>query len=55
MCLPFHFIPGAPVIMSTPHFYQGDEVELAKLDGLDPKKSDHETILDVEPVSVLLS
>ncbi|KAK3868704.1 hypothetical protein Pcinc_025925 [Petrolisthes cinctipes] len=40
---------GAPVIMSTPHFYQGDEVELAKLDGLDPQKSQHETILDVEP------
>ncbi|KAK4299018.1 hypothetical protein Pmani_028674 [Petrolisthes manimaculis] len=40
---------GAPVIMSTPHFYQGDEVELAKLDGLNPQKSQHETILDVEP------
>ncbi|XP_069987003.1 lysosome membrane protein 2-like [Penaeus vannamei] len=40
---------GAPIVMSTPHFYQGDEVELAKLVGLDPRKEDHETFLDVEP------
>lgn len=40
---------GAPIVMSTPHFYQGDEVELAKLVGLDPRKEEHETFLDVEP------
>ncbi|KAG7162957.1 Lysosome membrane protein 2-like 1 [Homarus americanus] len=37
------------VIMSTPHFYMGDKVELAKLEGLHPNKEDHETFLDVEP------
>lgn len=36
--------------MSTPHFYQGDEKELAKLIGLNPMKEQHETFLDVEPV-----
>ncbi|XP_063591608.1 lysosome membrane protein 2-like isoform X2 [Penaeus indicus] len=40
---------GAPIVMSTPHFYQGDEVELAKLVGLNPRKEEHETFLDVEP------
>lgn len=40
---------GVPIVMSTPHFYQGDEVELAKLVGLDPRKEEHETFLDVEP------
>ncbi|XP_071522481.1 lysosome membrane protein 2-like isoform X1 [Panulirus ornatus] len=40
---------GIPVIMSTPHFYQGDEKELAKLVGLNPTKEQHETFLDVEP------
>ncbi|XP_042232850.1 lysosome membrane protein 2-like [Homarus americanus] len=40
---------GAQVIMSTPHFYMGDKVELAKLEGLHPNKEDHETFLDVEP------
>jgi len=40
---------GAPVIMSTPHFYQGDQDELDKLIGLNPIKERHETILDVEP------
>lgn len=40
---------GLPMILSTPHFYQGDEVELAKLVGLNPSKADHETIIDVEP------
>lgn len=40
---------GANIIMSTPHFYMGDKVELAKLVGLNPNKNDHETFLDVEP------
>nr|XP_045610405.1 lysosome membrane protein 2-like isoform X1 [Procambarus clarkii] len=40
---------GAKVIMSTPHFYMGDKIELAKLVGLNPSKEEHETFLDVEP------
>ncbi|XP_076039562.1 lysosome membrane protein 2-like [Oratosquilla oratoria] len=42
---------GAPIIMSTPHFYQGDDDERDKLIGLHPSKAEHETILDVEPTS----
>ncbi|XP_045106684.1 lysosome membrane protein 2-like isoform X4 [Portunus trituberculatus] len=40
---------GLPLVLSTPHFYQGDEVELAKLVGLNPTKEEHETTIDVEP------
>ncbi|KAK8379449.1 hypothetical protein O3P69_019391 [Scylla paramamosain] len=40
---------GLPLVLSTPHFYQGDEKELAKLVGLNPTKSEHETTIDVEP------
>ena len=44
-------LAGLPLVLSTPHFYQSDEVELAKLEGLNPRKADHETTIDVEPVS----
>ena len=39
--------------MSSPHFYQGDDSEREKLIGLNPNKDEHETILDIEPVSWL--
>lgn len=39
---------GAPVVMSTPHFYQGDPNDSLPL-GLNPVEHEHETYLDVEP------
>lgn len=40
---------GLPLVLSTPHFYNGDEVELEKIVGLNPSKAEHETTIDVEP------
>ncbi|KAG0713999.1 Lysosome membrane protein 2 [Chionoecetes opilio] len=40
---------GAPVVVSTPHFYQGDPEDLLQVQGLAPREQEHETFLDVEP------
>lgn len=40
---------GKPIIMSTPHFYQGDMSDVNLLDGLEPIKEEHQTYLDLEP------
>jgi len=40
-----------PVVVSPPHFYQGNKSLLKTVSGLDPVKSAHETYLDVEPIT----
>lgn len=40
---------GAPVVMSTPHFYQGSPEDLTYVEGLNPQEAEHETYLDIEP------
>lgn len=40
-----------PVIISAPHFYQGNKSLLKTVNGLDPVKSAHESYLDVEPTT----
>ncbi|KAM7439967.1 the CD36 [Porites harrisoni] len=40
-----------PVIISPPHFYQGDKSLVEAVNGLDPQKSLHETFVDVEPIT----
>ncbi|XP_068719309.1 lysosome membrane protein 2-like [Montipora capricornis] len=40
-----------PVVISGPHFYQGNESLLKTVNGLHPMKSAHETYLDVEPLT----
>lgn len=42
-------VSGAPVILSTPHFYQGNEEDIQSISGLNPNKLEHETFLDIEP------
>lgn len=42
---------GAPVVMSTPHFYQGEPEDAAQVVGLDPREDEHETYLDIEPTT----
>ena len=44
-----------PIVISAPHFYQGNESLLQTVNGLHPEKSAHETYLDVEPVSQILN
>ncbi|CAL4110951.1 unnamed protein product, partial [Meganyctiphanes norvegica] len=40
---------GKPVIMSTPHFYQGNIEDARLLIGIEPNKEEHQTYLDLEP------
>jgi len=42
---------GAPVIMSTPHFLDGDPELAAAIDGINPVRELHETFLNLEPLS----
>lgn len=47
-------VPGAPVIMSQPHFLAADkEMVQDRVIGLVPDPEQHGTILDVEPVGFL--
>uniref|UniRef100_A0A8C7D702 Lysosome membrane protein 2 n=1 Tax=Oncorhynchus kisutch TaxID=8019 RepID=A0A8C7D702_ONCKI len=41
---------GAPVVMSFPHFYLGDEKYSNAIEGLDPVREHHQTYLDLNPV-----
>ncbi|XP_014668287.1 PREDICTED: scavenger receptor class B member 1-like [Priapulus caudatus] len=44
---------GAPVVVSAPHFYEGDPKFSKAIDGLHPVKSEHETFMDIEPLTGL--
>lgn len=40
---------GAPVVLSFPHFYHGDEKYINAVEGLSPNQEDHESFLDINP------
>ncbi|KAK3926937.1 Sensory neuron membrane protein 2, partial [Frankliniella fusca] len=42
---------GSPVILTFPHFYLGDPIFLEYPVGLSPRQEDHETIVDIDPVT----
>ncbi|XP_061822459.1 lysosome membrane protein 2c [Nerophis lumbriciformis] len=42
---------GAPIIMSSPHFYQGDPKFVQGVFGMKPNKDDHQTLIDVHPLT----
>ena len=42
---------GAPVIMSTPHFLDGDPTLVSAIDGINPDPELHQTYLHLEPLS----
>lgn len=37
--------------MSSPHFYQADQKYIDDVAGMNPNKEDHQTIMDINPVS----
>lgn len=45
-------IANAPIIVSQPHFYQGDQKYIDAIEGLHPSEQ-HETFIDIEPVSFI--
>lgn len=40
-----------PIVLSTPHFFNGDPQLLSGVDGLNPSAVDHDTFIDVEPMT----
>uniref|UniRef100_A0A3P8SI52 Scavenger receptor class B member 2 n=1 Tax=Amphiprion percula TaxID=161767 RepID=A0A3P8SI52_AMPPE len=42
---------GAPIIMSSPHFYQADEKFVQDVFGMTPKKEQHQTVIDLHPLT----
>ncbi|XP_025757002.1 uncharacterized protein LOC100694672 isoform X1 [Oreochromis niloticus] len=42
---------GAPIVVSSPHFYQADPAYINAIDGLNPKKEEHESYLDLQPTT----
>ncbi|AWP15161.1 putative lysosome membrane protein 2-like [Scophthalmus maximus] len=45
---------GAPIIMSSPHFYQADEKYVKDVFGMAPKKELHETTIDINPLTGII-
>ncbi|XP_059682821.1 lysosome membrane protein 2 isoform X2 [Gavia stellata] len=45
---------GAPIFLSAPHFYQADQKFIEDIEGMHPKKEDHETFLDINPLTGLV-
>jgi hypothetical protein len=42
---------GAPVVMSAPHFYNGHEELVDAIEGMNPNKDLHDTIMMIEPTT----
>jgi len=45
---------GAPIVLSSPHFYNGDLSLFQRVHGLKPEKRFHETFLEIEPITGLV-
>ncbi|XP_072227878.1 lysosome membrane protein 2c [Leuresthes tenuis] len=45
---------GAPIIMSSPHFYQADEKLVQDVFGMEPKKEQHQTAIDINPITGII-
>lgn len=48
----YYFIVGAPIVMSFPHYYKADPVMLETIDGLHPKRENHEFYIDIQKASI---
>uniref|UniRef100_A0A1A7YQ99 Scavenger receptor class B, member 2 n=1 Tax=Iconisemion striatum TaxID=60296 RepID=A0A1A7YQ99_9TELE len=42
---------GAPIIMSSPHFYQADDKFVQDVFGMRPNKEHHQTAIDIQPLT----
>ncbi|KAM4527640.1 lysosome membrane protein 2c [Odontesthes bonariensis] len=45
---------GAPIIMSSPHFYQADDKFVQDVFGMEPKKEQHQTAIDINPITGII-
>nr|XP_006626722.1 PREDICTED: lysosome membrane protein 2 [Lepisosteus oculatus] len=44
----------APIIVSSPHFYQAEEQFVHDIHGMKPNKEEHETFMDINPLTGIL-
>ncbi|XP_048396952.2 lysosome membrane protein 2-like isoform X2 [Stegostoma tigrinum] len=42
---------GAPIFISSPHFYNGDQQLVSDIGGMEPNTEVHQTYLDIEPMT----
>lgn len=40
-----------PIVLSTPHFYNGDPLLRQSVEGLSPSSANHDTYIDIEPMT----
>uniref|UniRef100_A0A8C2WYW6 Scavenger receptor class B, member 2c n=1 Tax=Cyclopterus lumpus TaxID=8103 RepID=A0A8C2WYW6_CYCLU len=45
---------GAPIVMSSPHFYQADEKYVQGVFGMRPQKEQHQTMIDINPLTGII-
>ncbi|KAM8938671.1 lysosome membrane protein 2 [Pelodytes ibericus] len=45
---------GAPIVLSSPHFYQADDSVINSIHGMEPNKENDETFLDLNPLTGIL-
>ncbi|XP_034048053.1 lysosome membrane protein 2c [Thalassophryne amazonica] len=45
---------GAPIVMSSPHFYQADDKFVEDVFGMQPDKEQHQTTVDINPLTGIL-
>ena len=50
-CMSLLFAIGSPVVFSQPHFLDADPSIIHSVDGVNPNREEHSTLIDVEPVS----
>ena len=51
LCLKLIFSVGVPVLMSTPHFLDGNPILAAAINGLEPDRKKHLTYINLEPMT----
>uniref|UniRef100_A0A0B8RXA7 Lysosome membrane protein 2-like n=1 Tax=Philothamnus irregularis TaxID=1899461 RepID=A0A0B8RXA7_9SAUR len=42
---------GAPIFLSLPHFFHADDKYIKSVDGIHPNKQNHDTFLDINPLT----
>ncbi|KAI3362347.1 hypothetical protein L3Q82_012650, partial [Scortum barcoo] len=45
---------GAPIIMSSPHFYQADDKFVQDVFGMKPEEDQHQTTIDINPLTGII-
>jgi hypothetical protein len=47
-------ILGMPLLLSKPHFLEGDSEIIGGVEGMNPDPEQHDTLIDIHPVRKLM-